>query len=95
MSNKEQELNSSIALINFLIRMGYLEMASQLLENTDCSGFSGDESRVLKLKLKLAESNLMLQKGKVSVNILFFSIDSTLVKYPNLYIAIVKKNKTN
>lgn len=64
--NKEHELNSSIAMINFLVRMGYLEMASQLLENTDCTGFSGDESRVLKLKLKLAESNLMLQKGKVS-----------------------------
>ncbi|KAG8172647.1 hypothetical protein JTE90_027850 [Oedothorax gibbosus] len=64
LKNKECELLSAISLVNFFVKMGYLDMASHLLKINDISFYKGDEYNMLKLKFYLAESNFFLHAGK-------------------------------
>ncbi|GFU28374.1 separin [Nephila pilipes] len=64
--NKEYEFIATISLINFLIKLGYLDISYQLLkliENDSMLNGSSISLILIELKLQLAKSDYYLQKG--------------------------------
>ncbi|XP_054724805.1 uncharacterized protein LOC129235139 [Uloborus diversus] len=70
MGNKEYELLAGISLVNFLVRLGYLQMASKILNHIqkDVSLLDTSEidSEVISVKFDLAKSNFCFHSGELS-----------------------------